>query len=251
MGTITRSQYLDPNQLQRLSQTLHRPDLHPNLSIISSSPPVGTDVPPGYHLVYFTPSALEQDLGIDGTDRTFNPLSPFTRRMWAGGELTWVKDNPLRVGDEVQEATRLLSAEEKTTTDNEALIIVGVEKIFKNRKGIALIDKRFVLVFVPPLQLACFIWPPYPIPVLILHTRNWVFRREINPSKALTQQRMIADPITIPPKGAKSHTPFSYHLRHVSCSQLTRNVNTRGRNPHLQPNTHLTLPLLGPDIQCS
>ena len=76
-----RKQVLDANQLQLLSITLNRTPTSNN------PPPEGTPVPPGYHLSYLTPSIVESELGLDGTDRTVNPLSPYTRRMWAGGNV--------------------------------------------------------------------------------------------------------------------------------------------------------------------
>ncbi|KAF2135046.1 hypothetical protein P153DRAFT_279757 [Dothidotthia symphoricarpi CBS 119687] len=148
-----RKQLIDANQLNLLSITLNR------TPTTGHAPPIGTPVPPGYHLVYFTPSMIESELGLDGTDRTVNPLSPFTRRMWAGGELRWTQDPnvQLRVGQEVRETTRLLTAEPKTLKSGGEMLVVGVEKTFENEKGIALVDKR-----------------------------NWVFQREIaadNPLK--------------------------------------------------------------------
>ncbi|KAL1602194.1 hypothetical protein SLS59_004881 [Nothophoma quercina] len=148
-----RKQLLDANQLQLLSITLSRTPTSNN------PPPEGTPVPPGYHLAYFTPSIIESELGLDGTDRTINPLSPYTRRMWAGGELIWAQDANalLRVGQEVRETTRLLSAEPKKLKNGGEMLVVGVEKTFENEKGIALVDKR-----------------------------NWVFQKEITPETPLT-----------------------------------------------------------------
>jgi hydroxyacyl-ACP dehydratase HTD2-like protein with hotdog domain len=152
-----RKQVLDANQLQLLSITLNRTPSSFN------PPPTGTPIPPGYHLVYFTPSIIEAELGLDGTDRTVNPLSPFTRRMWAGGELAWAQDRNalLRVGQEVKETTKLLSAEPKTLKNGGEMLLVGVEKTFSNDHGIALTDRR-----------------------------NWVFQRELtpdNPAKTPTK----------------------------------------------------------------
>lgn len=149
-----RTQLLDANQLHLLSVTLNRSPTSYTL------PKHGTPVPPGHHLVYFTPSIIESELGLDRTDRTVNPLSPFTRRMWAGGELTWTQDPSLllRVGQEVQETTRLISAEPKKLKSGGEMLVVGVEKTFEHDKGVALVDKR-----------------------------SWVFQREItadNPIKA-------------------------------------------------------------------
>ncbi|KAF2963785.1 hypothetical protein GQX73_g9804 [Xylaria multiplex] len=87
--TYTAKQILDGPQLQKLSLTLGRRELHPGLDISERPPPDGTAVPPGYHLVYFTPSGIEDELGADGTDARYNPPPPFTRRMWAGGRMRW------------------------------------------------------------------------------------------------------------------------------------------------------------------
>ncbi|KAF7590483.1 hypothetical protein BBP40_002828 [Aspergillus hancockii] len=150
LGPQTRTQVLDANQLQLLSLTLNRPSLFPDAPSLSntSSLPDDAPLPPGYHLVYFTPSFLENELGADGTDVSYNPESPFTRRMWAGGEVHWPRaadgsPNPLRVGQEVQEATQVLSAEPKIVLKTgEEMIVVGVEKEFRNEHGVAVVDRR-------------------------------------------------------------------------------------------------------------
>jgi hydroxyacyl-ACP dehydratase HTD2-like protein with hotdog domain len=105
-------------------------------------------VPPGYHLAYFTPAFMENELGADGTDTSYNPDVPFTRRMWAGGEVLWPRGadgnpNLLRVGQQVQETTRVLSAESKVVKKTgEDMIVVGVEKEFANEHGVSIIDRR-------------------------------------------------------------------------------------------------------------
>lgn len=149
-GPQTRTQTLDANQLQLLTLTLNRSSLFPGSPSLSNTnaPPLDTPVPPGYHLVYFTPAFLEGELGADGTDASYNPELPFTRRMWAGGEVLWPrgadgKVNPLRMGQEVCETTRVLSAEAKVVKKTgEDMIVVGVEKEFANEHGVAIIDRR-------------------------------------------------------------------------------------------------------------
>lgn len=141
-GPLVREQLLDANQLQRLAQTLGRRELLRGIPVAGSAPANGTVLPPGYHLVYFTPSAFEPELGRDGSDRTFNPPPPFTRRMWAGGEMVWSRDNLLRVGEVVTETTTVAKAEPKRTRDGTDMIVVGVEKRFENGSGTALVDKR-------------------------------------------------------------------------------------------------------------
>ncbi|RAH86302.1 hypothetical protein BO86DRAFT_302902 [Aspergillus japonicus CBS 114.51] len=152
LGPQTRTQILDANQLQLLSLTLSRPALFPSspsLSNASTPLPPGTPLPAGYHLVYFTPAFLETELGLDGTDTSYNPAAPFTRRMWAGGEVQWPRDattgrpNFLRVGQEVHETTRVLSASPKVVRKTgEEMIVVGVEKEFRNEDGVAVVDRR-------------------------------------------------------------------------------------------------------------
>jgi len=109
-----REQLIDANQARLLSLALGRPKLHETDKLLADGTPMkGTPLPPGYHWVYFTPQFLEQDLGSDGTDKTLNPLAPWTRRMWAGGELQWQQGAAqlLRVGSTVTEITRIVSAE--------------------------------------------------------------------------------------------------------------------------------------------
>ena len=133
-----QTQLLDANQLQRFSATLSRDELS------KSVPENGIRVPPCWHLAYFTPVQKEQELGSDGTDRSFNPPRPFTRRMWAGGELEWVEseEKGLKVGQVVTERTKLVSAVGKKTRAGEEMVVVGVEKSYENGHGIALVDRR-------------------------------------------------------------------------------------------------------------
>ncbi|EGE82406.1 mesaconyl-C4 CoA hydratase, variant [Blastomyces dermatitidis ER-3] len=150
LGPQTRTQILDANQLQLLSLTLNRNSLYPGSPALSNArpPEAGTPIPPGHHLVYFTPTFLEGELGADGTDASYNPEAPFTRRMWAGGEVRWPRGrdgrvNLLRVGQEVRETTRMLSAEAKVVRKTgEEMVVVGVEKVFENENGVAVVDRR-------------------------------------------------------------------------------------------------------------
>lgn len=158
----TRIQTLDANQLHLLNLTLNRPS-GPGLGpgpgppgSVPTPPAAGTPVPPGHHLVYFTPAFTEPSLGPDGTDTSYNPSAPFTRRMWAGGEVRWPRQNgrvnPLRVGQEVTETTNVVSAEPKVVRKTgEEMIVVGVEKVFGNQDGVAVIDRRYIPSLVPCL----------------------------------------------------------------------------------------------------
>ncbi|KAM7195941.1 mesaconyl-C4 hydratase [Naviculisporaceae sp. PSN 640] len=151
---IRRSQILDANQLQKLHITLGRPHLIADGAVqdMTEAPPdQGTVIPPCYHLVYFTPSDLESDLGPDGTDQPFAPGPPFTRRMWAGGRVRWNPDNPLRVGDRVTETTKLLHVFPKTSKHGgNTMLMATVEKVFSTEKGLAVREARTWVFLEPP-----------------------------------------------------------------------------------------------------
>ncbi|KAF2014554.1 hypothetical protein BU24DRAFT_451564 [Aaosphaeria arxii CBS 175.79] len=166
----TRTQLLDANQLHLLSLTLNRPSSSPD------PPKNGTPIPPGHHLVYFTPAVPTSSLGLDGTDTVVNPLAPFTRRMWAGGHLTWSPSTPLLVGQTVRETTRLISAEPKRLKTGDEMLLVGVEKTYSPSDS--------------------------PDAVALTDRRNWVFRREIDPSSSVpVPPRPEEVPLPSPPTG--------------------------------------------------
>jgi hydroxyacyl-ACP dehydratase HTD2-like protein with hotdog domain len=139
--TRTRRQVLDGNQLRKLATLLGRLDNEAAFR-------VGERIPPCYHLAYFTPEEREEELGVDGTDKTWNPGWPFTRRMWAGGEMEWLGGREVRVGDEVKERTEVINAEGKKTKAGEEMVVVGVRKEYSGEgEGVHLVDKRYVMLF--------------------------------------------------------------------------------------------------------
>ena len=78
--------------------------------------------------------------------------------------MTWASDVSLRVGDQVEEKTRLLSATPKKSRSAGEMVLVEVEKEFWGPKGLALTDRR-----------------------------SWVFRREIDPSTVREKPRVLED----------------------------------------------------------
>lgn len=153
--TVSRRQLIDGNQLQKLSLTLGRTFIGAH-NVAERAPPAGTPVPPGHHLVYFTPDGVESELGPDGSDRTYNAAAPFSRRMWAGGRMQWPSDGAaIRVGDEVEERTTLLSATAKKSRSAGEMVLVEVVKELEGPRGVAIVDRR-----------------------------SWVFRPEVDASSA-------------------------------------------------------------------
>jgi hydroxyacyl-ACP dehydratase HTD2-like protein with hotdog domain len=161
---FVRTQLLDANQLRLFSLTLNRPYLYqstPGASLEDEPPKTGTPLPPFYHLIYFTPAQLPGILGLDGTDASFNPSPPFTRRMWAGGSVSWPgapQQHYLRIGDTVTETTRVLSCEPKVIrSTGESMLVVSVLKEFRDsRDNLCVADRR-----------------------------NWVFREALDPAKPM------------------------------------------------------------------
>lgn len=132
----SKRQLLDANQVNKLGNTLQHLKLFETPVLRAGDP-----LPPCYHQVYFTPDLNEDALAVDGGDPTFNPPT-FSRRMWAGGELCWSRDNALRVGEEVEEVTTFDRIEAKRTKTGEDMLVCWAEKVYSNDRGVALRDKR-------------------------------------------------------------------------------------------------------------
>lgn len=65
----------------------------------------------GHHLAFFHPRNPESKLRWDGTDADFCPPEPFTRRMWAGGKMTW--KGRLCIGDRVRAVSEMRDVQKK------------------------------------------------------------------------------------------------------------------------------------------
>lgn len=74
------------------------PETAEKLRVLLGAPPLGDVLPPTYHWAYFNRAVPEADQGHDLHERTgiFLPDAPFTRRMWAAGDLT--VHEPLEIG---------------------------------------------------------------------------------------------------------------------------------------------------------
>ena len=86
--THSTSAVLDPTQANRMAVTLDR---EPTFSD-------GDELPPGWHWLFFHDVVRASRLGPDGhpaLGETMPPV-PLPRRMWAGGEITFIA--PLRLG---------------------------------------------------------------------------------------------------------------------------------------------------------
>ncbi|KAI9488219.1 hypothetical protein BDB00DRAFT_792059 [Zychaea mexicana] len=105
-------------------------------------PSVGTALPPAWHLAYFPPRVTEQELSSDGYEQDWKPPSPFHHRMWAGGELEWNPDNPLRVGDEAHMESSIRDIQFRPAGRRGDSVFIWVDKRISNEKGWVMTESR-------------------------------------------------------------------------------------------------------------
>lgn len=73
----------------------------------------GKPVPPGWHWIFFLEAKPPSELGPDGHPARggFLPPVPLPRRMWAGGQLEFLR--PLMVGESITRESEILSVEDR------------------------------------------------------------------------------------------------------------------------------------------
>lgn len=110
------------------------------------APEVGTPVPPLAHWLYFLPRAPQHELGEDGHPRRGGFLPPIAlpRRMWAGGELTWALDNPLRVGDAAERRSRIAAVTPKTGRSGDMVFVQVLHEVH-NARGLCLTETHDIV----------------------------------------------------------------------------------------------------------
>ncbi|WP_395699770.1 MaoC family dehydratase N-terminal domain-containing protein [Aquabacterium sp.] len=130
-----RSDLVTAAPLAALSATLDRED---------GEPLPGSDVPPLWHWLYFTPQSLARDLGPDGHARRggFLPPVPLPRRMWAGGRLEF--HHPLQVGDELTRVSRVTDVQVKRGRSG-TLVFVTVRHEISNARGLAIEEEHDIV----------------------------------------------------------------------------------------------------------
>ncbi len=153
-----------------LSATLDRDD---------AAPVPGTALPPLWHWLYFLPQQRQSELGPDGHARRggFLPPVPLPRRMWAGGRLQWLAQNPLVVGDAVRRISRIGSVTHKAGRSGE-LVFVLVKHEVHNARGLALIEEHDIVYRAAPR-------PGEPAVPPVAAQKNAAWQREIVPDDVL------------------------------------------------------------------
>lgn len=159
-----------------LSATLDRDDPAPTPE---TNDHAGTELPPLWHWLYFLPRHRQSELGPDGHARRggFLPPVPLPRRMWAGGRLTWVPGNPLRIGQSVERRSRIESVTHKSGRSGE-LVFVLVRHEVHNASGLALTEEHDIVYRPAPA-------PGEPAPAPTLAETGAAWQREIVPDDVL------------------------------------------------------------------
>jgi 3-methylfumaryl-CoA hydratase len=168
--TETLSDDISAAPLRGLSATLDRDD---------AAPVPGTALPPLWHWLYFLPQPRQSELGPDGHARRggFLPPVPLPRRMWAGGRLNWLAENPLRVDDAVQRISRIASVTHKAGRTGDLLFVLVRHEVH-NDKGLALTEEHDI-VYRAAAQ------PGDPIPPPVSAEKDAAWQREIVPDDVL------------------------------------------------------------------
>lgn len=98
----------------------------------------------GSHLAFFHPRNPESDLRADGTDADFCPPKPLTRRMWAGGRMSWDAENPLLVGASAVSTSTVESVEKKGFEKGSPMIFVNqkIEVTMNGKTRPSVVEER-------------------------------------------------------------------------------------------------------------
>lgn len=109
-----------------------------------ASPVEGTPLGYGHHLAFFHPRNPEPLLRADGTDADFCPPDPFTRRMWAGGTMTWNKNQALKVGEKATAVSTVANIEKKGFELGKPMIFVKqrIEVTVEGRSEPGMVEER-------------------------------------------------------------------------------------------------------------
>jgi hypothetical protein len=148
------SDHFNPHHLANLYATLPTRD-GSSLSHPSYAPLVHHDLAPGHHLVFFNAANPTRQLRADGSDADFAPPPPFTRRMWAGGRMTWSpRDGVLgnmAVGKQARATTEIVDV--KKRLDGPTPMVFVKQRIrvkYWDHHGRQLVEEERTHVYQPP-----------------------------------------------------------------------------------------------------
>ncbi|KAF2158125.1 hypothetical protein K461DRAFT_290373 [Myriangium duriaei CBS 260.36] len=85
-------------------------------------------LPIPHHLVYFETSLPPSELLDDGTNPVHSPGKPFSRRMWAGGNIRYSTTNPLRLDGRRAACVEGIRSATVKGRPGEEKVFVGIER---------------------------------------------------------------------------------------------------------------------------
>ncbi|KAJ6485698.1 hypothetical protein C8R45DRAFT_997537 [Mycena sanguinolenta] len=108
------------------------------------APEKGEPLGYGSHLAFFHPRNPENALRPDGTDADFCPPPPLTRRMWAGGRMTWDAQNPLRIGNKAVSTSTVHSVDKKGFDAGSPMVFVKqkIEVVVEGQTAPSVVEER-------------------------------------------------------------------------------------------------------------
>ena len=137
----------------------------------------GDRIPNLWHWIYFRSLTLQSQIDINGHAKRggFLPPFPMTRRMWAGGRLSFLE--PLRIGDVMEKKSEVIKIVEKQGKSGRMAFVTVKHNIFSPR-GHAVSEEQDIAyldvpkVFVPPMPVPLpenLIWQQsYPVDPVVL-----------------------------------------------------------------------------------
>jgi len=131
----TRRDIVTETPIAAMSATLDRDD---------AQPMPGSEVPPLWHWLYFTPLALQSEIGPDGHAKRggFLPPVPLPRRMFAGGRFTF--DHALQVGDDVERTSRITDVAGKQGRSGYMVFVTVLHEI-ADARGVAISEEHDIV----------------------------------------------------------------------------------------------------------
>jgi len=125
---------LSPGQAARMAALLDR----------TMAPMPGSDLPPLWHWLYFTPRDVQSQIGLDGHPQLggFLPPVPLPRRMWAGGRLRF--HAPLLTGEGATRETEIAALSEKVGKAG-SLIFLTLRHRFSGANGLAIEEEQDIV----------------------------------------------------------------------------------------------------------
>lgn len=136
-------------------------------------------LPPLWHWLYFLPMHRQSEIGPDGHPRRggFVPPVALPRRMWAGGQLTFV--SPIRIGDTVTRTSIIDDVKSKDGRSGKLVFVKVRHEIRCNGAADPALVEFHDIVYREAQQPGDVPPPPQTAP------DGAVWQREINPDEAL------------------------------------------------------------------